>query len=227
MPELIGNKRKVWNPLARYYVEPAGEWIAEKMKGSWITPNMISIANTIVGILMGLFILEGSWLSLIIWGVWVRFYHMWDVVDGHLARFSNLKTTYGGFIDAIGGRLVMGVWPVFMLVRLYLDSGNLAFVWWGVAFFFGLYMYMTTSMKGDLYYRQADNDERFKSVVKGSAASQAFLFFIDGDIQYHMMTLAAFLNRLDLYIYFYAIYFNVVWLSYVGFYSLRWMRSRT
>ena len=128
MPEYLPDgTRKVWNPLARYYVEPPGEWIAEKLKGTFITPNMVSIFNTIIGILAG-FLLLGNYFHLILFGIWVRFYHMFDIVDGHLARISNKKSTYGGFIDAIGDRLVMGIWPAFMIYRLFTSSGNLLYL---------------------------------------------------------------------------------------------------
>jgi len=225
MPELVKGKRKFSNPLARYYIEPFGEWIAERLKNSWITPNMVSAANVAVGLLMGLLILEGSWLSLIIFGLWVRMFHVFDVTDGHLARIRGERSKYGAYIDGISDRLVMIVWSALILYALFARSPGMWWMFWGIAFMVGAYLYFVTQERAFQNFGGQRKTEQLQDPLKGNLLSQAFLFWIDGDIQFHLLSLGAFLNRPEWFIYFYAIYFNLMWIAIIGYYSLQNLRK--
>lgn len=228
MPELLPDgSRKVWNPFARYYIEPAGEWVAEKIKSSSITPNMITIFNTIISSLATVLILLGGQLNLILFGIYVRFFHFFDIIDGHLARIRKAKSDYGGFIDAVGDRVVMGIWSAAIIYYLYISTSNSIYIIWGLIFLFGLYMYMSTAGFTDRYYPGHMKEDTMKAGVKKNFSVWLFLAWIEPDIQYHFLTFAAIFNRLDLYIFFYAAYFNLLWLAYVGYYSVKWIRKNS
>ncbi|MDO8480908.1 MAG: CDP-alcohol phosphatidyltransferase family protein [Nanoarchaeota archaeon] len=225
MPEFVNGKRKVWNPLSRYYVEPFGEWIAERLKKTPITPNFVSVVNTILGVLSSWLILLGTPFAVFIFGVWVRFFHAFDITDGHLARVKNIKSKYGGLLDAVGDRLVNGVWPAVIAYTLFIRSNNLIYLYAGLSLLVGLYMYMVTSMKADVYYGVNKGDDTGREAAKSNVLGKVFLFFIDNDIQLHVLTLSALFNRLDIYLFFYAIYFHLVWIAYLGFYTLQHLRA--
>ncbi|MBR9699260.1 CDP-alcohol phosphatidyltransferase family protein [Candidatus Woesearchaeota archaeon] len=221
MPEIVNGQRKVWNPLARYYIEPIGEWIAERLKNTIVTPNFITLINTILSPVAGLLLFSDNYLHLVLFAIWVRIFHIIDIIDGHLARITDKKSKFGGLFDGISDRFVVGSWFALIAISLYVKSSNHVFLLFGILLLFGEFIYTDTAMLSDKIYVGHIKKDKVKQQLKRNAFAKIFLTFIDNDISWHLLTLAALLNRLDIFLIFYAIYVNLVWMSYLGYYFLK------
>ncbi len=65
-----------------------------------ITPNMISFAIPIIGILTFFILAKGTYPWILIGGLLIQFMSIIDGCDGELARIKFLRSKWGGFLDA-------------------------------------------------------------------------------------------------------------------------------
>jgi len=74
-----------------------------------------------------------------------------------------------------------------------------------------------------VYQWEDSNQDLVKdeSEVNKNLFSKIFLFFIELDIIFCFLSVTAILNRLDIFLIFYTIYFNLVWIFYLIYYYKR------
>ncbi len=213
--------RKEWNPISQYYVEPLGEKLAFALRKSSITPNQITFLNIIIGLLASSLIYINTTLSLIIFGIWVRFFHVLDIIDGHLARLQNKQSFFGKWLDSGGDKLVMIVWYATIAATLFLKRNNQIYALAGLVLLMGMFLYNYLSLTTVVYFRNYDTSY----TVRKSIISRVVLFFINIDIQWHIITICAIIGRMEYILFFYAIYFNFVWFIYFIYYFVKYLRE--
>lgn len=223
MPEIINGKRKVWNPLSRYYVEPFGEWLGTKLAKTGITPNAVTLFNTATSSLAGLLVYFGGTLNLILFALIIQWFHALDISDGQIARLTGKKSKFGKWIDRAGDRFVMNAWMVVIGFSLYAHSGKPIFLIATIVLFFGKYLYSFLSLTSDIDYGQ--QPDSLRDNVKRNPLTWIFLLFIDFDIQQHLLSLAALANKFDWYVLFYAVYFNLIWIAYFLYFFFRHIKT--
>jgi phosphatidylglycerophosphate synthase len=225
MPEMVKGRRKVWNPLSRYYVEPFGEYIGNLLAKTPITPNIVTSINVIGGCLASLLIFLGGPLNLIIFAVWVQLFHALDITDGQLARLKEQKTTFGAWYDRAGDRFVENIWIIAIAYVLFSQTNNAFYLWACIVLLFGKYLYSFLSLTTDIYYKDHVNKDKLKTQVKSGLLSKIFLFFIDQDVTLHFLSITAIFNRFDVFLVFYSVYFNLIWIAYFGYYAFKYLKT--
>lgn len=213
--------RKEWNPLSRYYVEPLGEKLGYKLSKSPISANQVTFFNVIISILASYWIYLNTTASLILFGIWVRIFHMLDIVDGQIARLKNKGSPFGQWIDGGGDKFVITVWYIVIASSLYLKSNNVLFLFIGLIALFGIYIYNYLMLTSVMYFRNSKSSYKSESRMIKNPLTSFILLFLDYDIHLHILTICAFINKLELFLIFYAIYFNFMWFMYFVFYLIR------
>ncbi len=213
--------RKEWNPINRYYIEPLGEKIGFMLRNTSISANQVTFLNVILGILASYLIYRNTILSLIIFAIWVRFFHLLDIVDGHIARLQNKGSPFGQWIDGGGDKFVITLWYIFISYAVYQKTGKIFFLIVGLVAMFGIYMYNYLMLTSVMYFRNAKSSYKSETAVKKNPIVSFILLFIDYDVHLHILTLCALTNRLEWFLTFYALYFNFMWGAYFLYYLKR------
>lgn len=218
-------QRSEWNPFSQYYIEPWGEKIAFWLRKTSVTPNFLTFFNIIMGVLVnGLLFIKGG-IGLIIFGFFIRIYHTIDVIDGQLARLTGKVTRFGKWIDGGGDRLVHSLWYLSIATSLYLANGKVLFLFVGLAAIIGTHIHNYLLLTSVAYFR--DNKAKFKSTnkLRTNILSSFLLFFLNGDVHNHLLTIFAWIGKLNWFIIFYAIYYNIIWFAYFLFYLIQYLKS--
>jgi len=218
-------ERKEWNPISKFYVEPLGEKIGYWLRKTRVSPNAVSFSNIILSSLISLLLFFGGTFGVIIFGIWVRIFHILDIVDGQIARLKCQGTKFGKWVDGGTDRFVIGLWHMTIAVSLYIKSQKIIFLFAGLLVLFGNYMYNYLLLTSVAYFRGNRFDYKSSSGIKTNPIIKFILLFVNHDIQLHILTLCAFIAKLDWFILFYAFYFNFMWFMYFLFYLIEYFRK--
>ncbi len=85
-----------------YLLRPVAGLLVRLLYPTGITPNQVTIASTIAGLVGALVYLRGDSLSVAIGGLLVTMKDVLDSADGQLARAKQLYSRLGRFLDSIG-----------------------------------------------------------------------------------------------------------------------------
>lgn len=91
------------NKIDRIFYRPIGFRIARMLRGTGITPNMITVISIFVGAAVGFMFYHDN-LTYNICGILLLvFANILDCVDGQLARLTGIKSAIGRILDGFAG----------------------------------------------------------------------------------------------------------------------------
>ena len=104
-------ERRLWASLTssadgivdRFLYRPLGRYLSKILVRAPFSPNQVSIASTLVGILSGLFFAAGHFIS---GGLLLQVSAVIDCVDGDLARGLYKESRLGKWLDLLGDQFV-------------------------------------------------------------------------------------------------------------------------
>jgi len=104
----------------------------------WITPNLITAVSFLIAVLSALFIIEGGSFNFLIAAILIHLSHVFDCMDGQMARYRKTSTASGSYFDRVTDQIQVTIWFGAVGYADYLQSGAvlpvfLSFV--GVAFY--------------------------------------------------------------------------------------------
>lgn len=112
------------NKVDRIFYRPIGFRIARLLKGTGITPNMITVISIFVGAAVGFFFYHDD-LSYNICGILLLvFANILDCVDGQLARLTGIKSAIGRILDGAAGDIWFASIYIAFALRLSHDYGT-------------------------------------------------------------------------------------------------------
>jgi phosphatidylglycerophosphate synthase len=108
-----------------YVLRPMAGLIVWVIYGTSVTPNQVTIASIIAGLVAAIFYLKGTPEAFVVAGLLVTLKDLLDSADGQLARAKHQYSRVGRFLDSIGDFVVNAA--VFSAIgwTLYQASGNL------------------------------------------------------------------------------------------------------
>jgi phosphatidylglycerophosphate synthase len=116
-------------PLARYLDRNISWRISKRLARGSITPNQVTIANTMVGLLSAwLFASPSYWLRLI-GSLLFLFCIMVDGVDGELARLTMTESKFGGTLDVVTDNIVHVAVFAGIFWGCYRNSGDSSYLY--------------------------------------------------------------------------------------------------
>jgi len=132
-------------PMARWVDRKLSWRLSMRLARTRITPNQITIANTLVGFAAGwMFAIPSYWWRLAAAVLFLISITI-DGVDGELARLTMSETDFGGKLDVLTDNLVHVAVFIGIFIGCYRASGGVAYLWLTVLVLigFGLCSYAT------------------------------------------------------------------------------------
>lgn len=125
----------------------------------WLTPNLITLTSFITAIAASVFILAGGTQNFIIAAVLIHLSHVFDCMDGQMARYRKASSYSGGFYDKVTDQIQVALWFGAIGYAAYSQSHNVLPVllaYTGIAFYSlrGYVKYVTV-------YTQMSRDNKF------------------------------------------------------------------
>jgi phosphatidylglycerophosphate synthase len=104
----------------------------------WLTPNLITLISFIIALVATVFIVLGGPTNFIVAAVLIHLSHVFDCMDGQMARYRKTSSLSGGFYDKLTDQIQVTLWFGAIGYAAYSQSHNvlpvfLAFT--GVAFY--------------------------------------------------------------------------------------------
>ncbi|MBQ8530611.1 MAG: CDP-alcohol phosphatidyltransferase family protein [Parabacteroides sp.] len=108
------------NKIDRIFYRPIGFRIARMLRGTGVTPNMITVLSIFVGAAVGFFYYPDNFVYNICGILLLICANILDCVDGQLARLTGIKSEIGRILDGFAG----DIWFTCIYVSFALRLGN-------------------------------------------------------------------------------------------------------
>ena len=112
------------NKIDRIFYRPIGFRIARMLKGTGITPNMVTVVSIFVGAAVGFFFYHENLIYSICGILLLVCANILDCVDGQLARLTGIKSAIGRILDGFAGDIWFACIYVAFALRLSHDYGT-------------------------------------------------------------------------------------------------------
>lgn len=121
-----------------YLVRPLAGLLVSVLYRTPITPNQVTVAATLVGLLSALLYSSGSVLLTVAAGILLWMKDLLDSADGQLARAKQLYSRSGRFLDSIGDFVVNAFVFAAITIVLFTQTGSVILIVLGIAGFAGI-----------------------------------------------------------------------------------------
>jgi phosphatidylglycerophosphate synthase len=111
-------------PLARYIDRNLSWRISKRLARTSITPNQVTLTNTMVGLLSAWMFASPSYWMRLLGSLLFLFSITVDGVDGELARLTMTETKFGGMLDVVTDNIVHVAVFAGIFWGCYRNSGN-------------------------------------------------------------------------------------------------------
>ncbi len=91
----------------------------------WLTPNLITLVSFVTAILSALFIIAGGSTNFLIAALLIHLSHVFDCMDGQIARFRKTSTASGSYFDRVTDQMQVAVWFAAVGYAAFLQSGEI------------------------------------------------------------------------------------------------------
>lgn len=115
------------NVIDRIFYRPIGFRIARMLRGTGITPNMVTVVSIFVGAAVGLLFYQDDLYYNICGILLLICANILDCVDGQLARLTGIKSAIGRILDGFAGDIWFASIYVGFAVRLSNEYGTSLF----------------------------------------------------------------------------------------------------
>lgn len=112
------------NKIDRIFYRPIGFRIARMLRGTGITPNMVTIISIFVGAAVGFMFYHDSLTYNILGILLLITANILDCVDGQLARLTGIKSAIGRILDGFAGDIWFASIYIGFALRLSHDYGT-------------------------------------------------------------------------------------------------------
>lgn len=201
-------RRSFWFPIGRFYIVPIAKFLANKLSGTVVTPNQITIVSFLSGVLASVFLLLKYWPFYIISGFLYLFSWLLDITDGKLARKKGAVSLFGKWFDPVIGEGLDYILHFFIMLSVYLRTGSVFVLFVGISYFIGKHLAIFA-----MQMKAVKQDDEFIAPIQKSSIFSVFSrlahFVHDADIRVHFTVLAILLNVPIVPLFVYAAYFNV------------------
>ena len=112
------------NVVDRAFYRPIGFRIARMLRGTGITPNMVTVISIFVGAAVGFMFYHDNLVYTICGILLLVFANILDCVDGQLARLTGIKSAIGRILDGFAGDIWFSSIYVGFALRLSHEYGT-------------------------------------------------------------------------------------------------------
>ena len=170
------------NVIDRLFYRPVGFQIARRLRGTGITPNMVTVVSIFVGAGAG-YLFHFDSIRMAIGGILLLvFANILDCVDGQLARLTGIKSAIGRILDGFAGDIWFASIYIGFALRLSHEYGTYWF--FALAVLSGL-SHLTQANITDyyktlhLYFISKDKGAEFQSVEQVKAKHKSMRYGVN------------------------------------------------
>jgi phosphatidylglycerophosphate synthase len=134
--------------IDRVFNRPVGRFLSKVLIHTPVSPNMVSIASILIGVIAAVFLAEGSYRWALIGAILFQLSAIVDCVDGDLARMMFKESPLGKWIDLAGDQIVhISVFAgiAFGVLR---NGGGKETVWLGISAIVGALISFVVVLRG-------------------------------------------------------------------------------
>ncbi|MEC4727907.1 CDP-alcohol phosphatidyltransferase family protein [Shewanella sp. D64] len=180
----------------------------------WFTPNKITVISFITAIIAAVFILLGGVQNFIIAAILIHLSHVFDCMDGQMARYRKTSSVSGSYYDKLTDQIQVFIWFSAIAYAAFQQSGSVIPVFlalFGIAFYSlrGYSKYVTIYLEAS-QTKDSTQDDTPKEVIADTAGiefglmanirwflkEQKKIFSFDEGVFIFMLSLALILNML-------------------------------
>ena len=186
-----------------------------------ITPNQVTFISFLAGAAAALLFARGEYVSGVLAGILWQIAYLLDLVDGEIARFKNMESKIGAWLDVITDRLEEVLLIFGVTIGVYMKTQNY-FIWiYGFLALLGIYMYVVVRARTALYLggtilsRYDALFDKFSSAGKFGSVVTRFKPMYLGlamDIESLFILLCAVLGEVILILWIFAVLNNTRWI---------------
>lgn len=121
--------------LSYYFYQPFAYFILRLIKNTKITPNKVTLLSLVVGIFSALLLIFDNKISSLIF---LNLSFVLDCLDGQLARYKKLFSSFGMFLDNVSDRIVESLF-IFSIAYQYNAFEKILIIF----IIYSLYIYMS------------------------------------------------------------------------------------
>lgn len=112
------------NVIDRAFYRPIGFRIARMLRGTGITPNMVTVISIFVGAAVGFMFYHDNWVYTVCGILLLVSANILDCVDGQLARLTGIKSAIGRILDGFAGDIWFASIYIGFALRLSHEYGT-------------------------------------------------------------------------------------------------------
>ncbi|MFT7647872.1 MAG: phosphatidylglycerophosphate synthase [Candidatus Poriferisodalaceae bacterium] len=172
----------------------------------WLTPNLLTLASFVTAVIAAALVLLGGTLNFVLAAVLIHLSHVFDCMDGQMARYRRTTSASGSFFDRATDQIQVALWFGAVAYAAYDQSAEvlpilLAYV--GVSFYslrgYTKYIEIHIEVSRDRHYLDRDDDPtsvQTSSGIRWLAREQIKILHFDEGVFIFMLSLALILNQL-------------------------------
>lgn len=170
------------NKIDRVFYRPIGFQIARMLRGTGVTPNMITVISIFVGASVGYFFYLNNMVYNVIGILLLVFANILDCVDGQLARLTGIKSAIGRILDGIAGDIWFACIYVAFALKLSHEYGTYWF--FALAVISGISHLVQANITDyyktlHLYFISKDKGSEFQSLEQVKASHKKMKYGIN------------------------------------------------
>ena len=89
---------------------------------AWLTPNKLTFFSLITGLAASVFIVMGGYTPFVIAACLINISHILDCMDGQLAKYSGVSSTFAIYFYKLRDQIVFFFWLTDIPYSLYLQT---------------------------------------------------------------------------------------------------------
>jgi phosphatidylglycerophosphate synthase len=208
-------RRLTYQPIGRFWAFPLAERLAEGLRPTAIRPNAVTaasaalmlgaaalVATRATGTAAAAGIATAMALALVL-----------DTADGRLARLQGTSSAFGRWLDEFLDELVDLALHAAIAWAAFVRDGRPVWLLLGMAYASGKHLFRVQSSLGDELEGRTDSQPRLSASIRedprARGIAQVVRLFGHADLRWHFWIVLAAVQRLDLALVAYAIYFPV------------------
>lgn len=175
------------NKIDRIFYRPIGFRIARLLRGTGITPNMVTVISIFVGAAVGFMFYHENIVYNICGILLLVFANILDCVDGQLARLTGIKSAIGRILDGFAGDIWFA--SIYIGFALRLDNEYDTYWFFALAVLSGLSHLIQANITDyyktlHLYFISKDKGAEFQSLEQVEAKHKEMKFGINKAFYY-------------------------------------------
>lgn len=177
-----------------------------------ISPNMITLISTILGIIAAVFYYRADYASLVIGTIILNFSYIVDCMDGELARYKKISSIFGAWLDSACDMIVEFAVLAGLTLGLYFKTNNPTVLILGIFAVANLMMILNMRSLSRIHFEIRSSDKSIQPNhefrIMGHFIGGAELFTV-------LVSITALLNKAYYLLIIYATVGGLVWIRQV------------